>query len=123
MTTLALSKTVAHAVRATLTTKAVDTEEPQKLVQAFLPKRNPRIEHTALSAFPALAACRKEGELPTPLQSLTYGWLLPLWTAQAVPRSEVDIQIDGGKCDAATPDLRLRLLLDDLGVGPDKERL
>lgn len=123
MTALALSKTVAHAVRTTLTTKAVETEEPQKLVQAFLPKRNPRIEHTALLAFIALAACRKEGELPTPLQSLTYGWLLPLWIALAVPRSEVDIQIDGGKCDAATPDVRLKLLLDDLGVGPDKERL
>jgi uncharacterized coiled-coil protein SlyX len=122
-TALALSKTVAHAIRTTLTTKAVDTEEPQKLVQAFLPKRNPRIEHTALLAFTALAACRKEGELPTPLQSLTYGWLLPLWTALAVPRSEVDIQIDGGKCDAATPDPRLKFLLDDLGVGSDKERL
>ncbi|UPJ47664.1 hypothetical protein IVB30_31015 [Bradyrhizobium sp. 200] len=122
MTALALSKTAAHAVRATLTTKAVDTDEPQKLVQAFLPKRNPRIEHTALSAFTALTACRKEGDLPTPLQSLTYGWLFPLWTARAAPRSEVDIQIDGGKCDASVPDLRLKLLLDDLGVGPDKGR-
>jgi hypothetical protein len=117
----ALLKTVARTVRATLTAKSVDTNEPQKLVQLFLPKRNPRVEHTVLSAFTALAGCRNEGELPTPLQSLSYGWLLPLWIIQAVPKSEADIQMDGGKCDANTPDLRLKLLLDELPSGSEKE--
>ena len=120
VTALAVSKVAVHAVRTTLTSKAVDTDEPQKLVQVFLPKRNPRIEHSALSAFTALAASRKEGDIPTPLQSLTYGWLLPLWATLAAPRSEIDVQIDGGKCDAAAPDPRLKLLLDELGVGPER---
>ena len=121
-TWLALSKAAVRTIRATLTGKTIDAEEPQKLVQTFLPKRNPRIEHTVLSAFTALAACRKERELPTPLQSLTYGWLLPLWAALGVAKSEADIQIDGGKCDAAEPDPRLKFLLDELGPGPEKER-
>lgn len=119
---LALSKSAVRMVRATLTAKTIDAAEPQKLVQSFLPKRNPRIEHTVLSAFTALAGCRKEGAFPTPLQSLTYGWLLPLWNVQRVAKSEADIQIDGGKCDAAEPDPRLKLLLDELGAGPEKER-
>lgn len=119
---LALSRSAARRVRGTLTEKTIDAAEPQKLVQSFLPKRNPRIEHTVLSAFAALAACRKEGALPTPLQSLAYGWLLPLWNVQRAPKSEIDIQIDGGKCDATEPDPRLKPLLDELAAGPEKER-
>jgi tetrahydromethanopterin S-methyltransferase subunit G len=119
MTVLAASRSDAIKVRATLAAKAVDTDEPQKLVGAFQRARNPRIEHIALSAFTALSACRKDGEIPTPLQSLTYGWLLPLWTAQRASRSEVDVQIDGGKCDATNPDLRLKPLLDGLDAAAE----
>jgi hypothetical protein len=119
-TVLTLSRAAALAVRTTLTAKSVDTDEPQKLVQSFQPKRNPRIEHTVLSAFTALATCRKTGVRPSALQSLAFGWLLPLWVVQAAPKSEVDIQIDGGKCDADTPDPRLTLLLEELGAGQER---
>jgi len=122
LTALAISRRDADTLRSALTAKAVDTDEPQKLVRAFQTARNPRIEHSALSAFTALSACRKDGEIPTPLQSLTYGWLLPLWTAQGAPRSEVDVQIDGGKCDATTPDPRLKPLIEGLGAGAEGER-
>ena len=119
-TVLTLSRAGALAVRTTLTAKSVDTDEPQKLVQSFQPKRNPRIEHTVLSAFTALTTCRKTGVRPSPLQSLAFGWLLPLWVVQAAPKSEVDIQVDGGKCDADTPDPRLTLLLEELDAGQER---
>jgi hypothetical protein len=119
-TVLTLSRAGVLAVRTTLNAKSVDTDEPQKLVQSFQPKRNPRIEHTVLSAFTALATCRKTGVRPSALQSLAFGWLLPLWVVQDAPKSEVDIQIDGGKCDADTPDPRLTLLLEELRAAQER---
>jgi hypothetical protein len=52
--------------------------------------------------------------MPTPLQSLVYGWLLPFWATHDVTKTEIDSEVDGGKCDANAPDPRIKLLLDDL---------
>jgi hypothetical protein len=111
---IALSAELTRSLRADLAAKSTDIEEAQRLVRSFFSKRNPRIEHVVLSAYTALVACRKDKEMPTPLQSLVYGWLVPFWTAHGVPKSEIDLEVDGGKCDANSPDLRIKLLLDDL---------
>jgi outer membrane murein-binding lipoprotein Lpp len=109
-----LPRATRRTIRERLTEVAVDSEEAQRLIQSFSRKRNPRIEHAMLAAFSALSACRKNNELPTALQSLAYGWLLPLWAARRVSKSEADVLIDGGKCDAQSSDERLTPLLDEL---------
>lgn len=110
---VALSVAMARSLRASLNGKSADAEEAQRLVRSFVSRRNPRIEHVVLSAYAALVACRKDKEMPTPLQSLVYGWLAPYWATHRVSKSDVDSEVDGGKCDAATPDPRIKLLLDD----------
>jgi hypothetical protein len=111
---VSLSAELARSLRAGLAGKSTDIEEAQRLVRSFISKRNPRIEHVVLSAYTALVACRKDKEMPTPLQSLVYGWLVPFWTAHGVAKSEIDLEVDGGKCDANSPDPRIKVLLDDL---------
>jgi hypothetical protein len=115
---IALSATIARSLRAGLTAESTDVEEAQRLVRSFISKRNPRIEHVVLSAYTALFACRKDKDMPTPLQSLVYGWLVPFWAAHGVAKSEIDSEVDGGKCDANSPDPRIKLLVDDLS--PEK---
>ena len=101
---ITLSATMARSLRAGLAGKSTDIEEAQRLVRSFISKRNPRIEHVVLSAYTALVACRKDKDMPTPLQSLVYGWLVPFWAAHGVAKSRYDSEVDGGKCDANLPD-------------------
>ena len=88
---ITLSATMARSLRAGLAGKSTDIEEAQRLVRSFISKRNPRIEHVVLSAYTALVACRKDKDMPTPLQSLVYGWLVPFWAAHGVAKSEIQL--------------------------------
>jgi hypothetical protein len=119
---VALSVATARSLRASLNSKSTDIEEAQRLARSFVSRRNPRVEHVVLSAYAALVACRKDKEMPTPLQSLVYGWLAPYWAAHGISKSDADSEVDGGKCDATTPDLRIKLLLDDFNPAPSPGR-
>jgi hypothetical protein len=111
---VALSVPTMRSVRAGLIGKSIDTGEAHALVRSFVSRRNPRVEHTVLSAYAALAGCRQAKDIPTALQSLVFGWLVPYWNAHHVSKSDVDSAVDGGKCDSVTADPRIVTLLNDL---------
>ena len=89
---------------------AVDYEEALQGAQRLSPKRNARVETNVVRAFSALTAIRRS-QGPTALQSITFGWLAPYWQSLAAKVADIDAQIDGGKCDASTPDDRLKIFL------------
>ncbi|MBV9993560.1 MAG: hypothetical protein JOZ72_19980 [Alphaproteobacteria bacterium] len=99
-----------EAFFATWDGKAVNYEEALQGAQRLAPKRNARVEANVVRAFSAITAMRRT-QGPTPLQSITFGWLVPYWQSLAAKVADIDAQIDGGKCDAATPDDRLKILL------------
>lgn len=100
----------AQKIRVRLEASSPDFEEPLKLLRRFQSRKNLRMESTLVAAFGALASANhREG--PSALQSLSYGWLFPLWVALGVSREEADEELDGGKCDRSTPDSRLAGLL------------
>ncbi len=75
-------------------------------MRRFLSKRNPRVEGTAVAASASLNALGRRGS-PTVLQSLAFGWIVPLWLALEVSREDADSELDNGKCDSGTADPRL----------------
>jgi hypothetical protein len=90
-----------------------DVEEPQRLLKEFRSKRNPRIERNMLSAYVALSALHRSKGDPSPLQSLFYGWMLPLLAAMGLSKEHVDSELAGGVCDGKVADKRLVSLLSE----------
>ncbi len=100
------------SLRARLVQGGADNiDEGLRVLRKFMPKRNPRIERTVAAAYAALKNVRQNQANISPLQSLAYGWLIPLWAASGLSKEDVDSELDGGKCDAAAPDLRVAAML------------
>jgi hypothetical protein len=117
-----LPSAVHKQVREQFDAKTVDFDEPLRQLRAFAPKRKPRIERTFAVAYAALSILHDERDAPTPLQSLTYGWLAPLWVTLGLPREDADTEIDGGKCDGTRADPRIASMLTfDFCSGPPSE--
>jgi hypothetical protein len=53
------------------------------------------------------------------MQSLAYGWLVPLGVASQVSKEDVDSELDGGKCDATNTDVRLAAMLGNEQFGSE----
>src|SRR5438552_31143 len=100
-----------ETLRDAISTELQDFDEPLRQLRAFTPKRKPRIERVFAAAYAALCILHDERDAPTPLQSLTYGWLAPLWVALGLSRQDADTEIDGGKCDGSRPDPRIASML------------
>lgn len=98
------------SIRGNLEVRAIDSEEPMRLLRRFKPGKNPRMESAVVAAYSALSSIERR-DSPSPLQSIAYGWLLPLWLALGLTREEVDSELDGGKCDVSTSDPRLASIL------------
>lgn len=98
-------------LRKEIESAAADTEEVIRLVRKFLPRSNVRIERTLVAAFRALHHLRGEKHEPTHLQSLAFGWLMPLLHALGVTKEQADSELDGGKCDSDKSDPRLANML------------
>jgi hypothetical protein len=107
-----LPAAVHKQVREQIDGKAVDFDEPLRQLRAFSPKRKPRVERTFVVAYAALALLHDERDAPSPLQSLTYGWLAPYWLTLGLSREHADTEIDGGKCDGTSADPRIASMLD-----------
>jgi hypothetical protein len=58
-----------------------------------------RIERTIVTAYRVLHHVRGKRTSGTALQSLAFGWLIPLWLAWDVSKDEADSELDGGKLD------------------------
>jgi hypothetical protein len=93
--------------------KPVDYEEALRGVRKFASRRNARIELNVTRAFAALKGFRVRPAETTALQSLTFGWLAPYWLLVPVQPDDIDSEIDGGKCDTTSVDLRLKRMLDE----------
>lgn len=93
--------------------KTVDYEEPLRGVRRFSRRPNARVEANIVRAYSALVALRRAASSITPLQSVTFGWLSPFWSALGAKREEIDAEIDGGKCDGTSIDERLKAFLTD----------
>lgn len=96
--------------------KVIDYDEPLRGVRQLGHKRNARIEVNVIRAFSALKSLRQDQAGVSALQSLTYGWLAPYWLALDAKPDDIDSEIDGGKCDAATVDQRLKGILNEYRV-------
>ena len=88
-----------------------DSEEALRLLGEFVPFANPLLRGTILSAFRTLSALRNNRAGPTPLQSLSFGWIAPLCIALGTTVETVDQEFDQGIVDGTTPDIRLTNLL------------
>jgi len=111
---------VFSSIRDSLVAKPVDSEEPLRLLKKFMVSRNPRMESVVFAAHAALASIERPQNLPTPLQSIAFGWLVPLWMTLGRTREEVGSELDGGKCDSGTADRRLMSLLTAGEFAPGK---
>ena len=94
-----------------LDAKNVESDEALRLLRKFAPRKNPRIERVVALAITALESLGRRQRLPSPLQSLAFGWLVPFWATLGLSKEDVDTELDGGKCDSATPDPRLTSIL------------
>jgi hypothetical protein len=110
-----------RAIRASLEAWTTDSEEALRILRRFKPGRNPRMESSVIAAYCALSSIER-AEPMSALQSIAYGWLVPLWLALGLERGEVDSELDGGKCDLATPDPRLASILANGDFAPGKDR-
>jgi len=99
------------SIRRELHAGAVNADEPLRLLRKYLSKRNVRIERTIVAAFAALSHMRASNAPVTPIHSLAFGWLVPLWIALGLSADEADSELDGGKLDASTTDARIAELL------------
>jgi hypothetical protein len=109
-------------IREQIDAKIVDVDEPLRQVRTLSPKRRPRIERTLAVAYAALSLLYDERDMPTPLQSLTYGWLAPLWLTIGLSREQADSELDGGKCDGTRVDPRIAgMLALDFAPRPSRE--
>jgi hypothetical protein len=100
-------------MRGLITGAAAEDEEPLRLLRKHSPKKTPRLERTVLAAYRALHAFKRSVPGPSALQSLAYGWLLPLWIAQGRSKEDADSELDAGKCDAGAVDQRLASMASD----------
>jgi hypothetical protein len=116
----AFSIPVFRSIRDSLVAKPADSEEPLRLLRRFTASRNPRMESVVVAAHAALASIERRQKLPTPLQSIAFGWLVPLWATLGLTREEVDSELDGGKCDSGAADPRLTSLLTAGEFAPGK---
>lgn len=91
--------------------KTVDYEEPLRGARRLARRANARVESNVVRAYAALRALRRAKDGPTVLQSLTFGWLSPYWSALGAKRDAIDAEIDGGKCDGTAIDERLKAFL------------
>ena len=98
------------ALRSQLEKAFVESEELVRLLRRFQPKRNSRIERVAFAAYAALSSIERR-DPPSALQSLAFGWIVPLWLALDLSKEDVDSELDNGKCDIETPDPRLASIL------------
>lgn len=114
------SLSVLGSIRHSLGAKPVDPDEPLRLVRRFASARNPRIESVIVAAYTALASTERRQKSASPLQSLAFGWLAPFWAALGVTREDAYSELDGGKCDSATPDPRLTSFLKGADLTPGK---
>jgi len=99
-------------LRATLTQGAADElEEVLRILRKFVPKRNPRIERGVAASYAALKSTRRGRTDASPMQSLAYGWFVPLWVALGLSKEDADSELDGGRCDASDIDPRVAAML------------
>jgi len=106
-----LSVECSASIRRTLQGAAVNADEPLRLLRKFMSKRNIRLERTIVASHAALSHVKQPESSITALQSLTYGWLAPLWTAIGLSSEEAESELDGGKLDGPIPDTRITELL------------
>lgn len=96
---------------------ADDIDEMLRVLRKYIPKRNPRIERSVASAYAALKSIRDVRANTSAMQSLAYGWIVPLWAALSLSKEDADSELDGGKCDALNPDPRLVAMLNQEPFG------
>lgn len=100
------------SLRIKLTQGAADElDEVLRVLRKFMPKRNPRVERAVAAGYAALKNARQGRADASPMQSLAYGWLVPLWVALGLSKDDADSELDGGKCDASKPDPRVAAML------------
>jgi hypothetical protein len=107
---------VAPSAVASLRTKlmqgaADELDEVLRVLRKFMPKRNPRIERVVAAGYAAIKNVRQSRTDASPMQSLAYGWLVPLWVALGLSKDDADSELDSGKCDASNPDPRVATML------------
>jgi hypothetical protein len=103
---------VMASLRAKLTQGAADDlDEALRVLRKFMPKRNPRIERAVAASYAAMRNTRQDRTYSSPMQSLAYGWLIPLWVALGLSKEDADSELDGGKCDASNADPRVAAML------------
>ena len=88
-----------------------ELEEVLRILRKFVPKRNPRIERAVAASYAALKNIRQHRADASPMQSLAYGWFVPLWVALGLSKEDADSELDGGKCDASSFDPRVATML------------
>lgn len=94
-----------------------DLDEALRVLRQFIRKRNPLIERNIARAFSALKHLRADTSEVSPMQSIAFGWLVPLWVALGVSKENADSELDGGKCDNHKADPRLAAMLESERFG------
>jgi hypothetical protein len=98
----------AHKVSAALLGNVtVDVEEASRLASVFISTPNPSIERAFAQAHRALHVVRSDTKAVTSIQSLFFGWLMPYWFALGITKDQIEVELDGGKVNGTTIDLRL----------------
>ena len=87
-----------------------DAEQAAQLAGLMSPP-DPMLRRTFVAALKALTAIRSSKQGPSPLQSLRFGWAVPLWIAQEATRADVKEHLDGGE-DGPNVDRRIARLLE-----------
>jgi ABC-type transporter Mla subunit MlaD len=109
---------VVASLRGKLTQGAADDiDETLRVLRKFMPKRNPRLERVVAAGYAALKNTRQGRADASPMQSLAYGWLVPLWVALRLSKEDADSELDGGKCDVPNPDPRVAAMLSQEAFG------
>jgi hypothetical protein len=106
-----LSVEVSSSIRRTLQGAAVNVDEPLRLLRKFISRRNIRIERTVVASHAALTHVKQGKSTVSAIQSLAYGWLAPLWMTIGLSVEDADSELDGGRLDGPTPDIRIAELL------------
>lgn len=88
-----------------------DSEEALRLLDEFAPIANPLLRGSILSGFRYLSALRSEETGPTVLQSLAFGWLVPVCIAVGATAEAIDQEFDQGIVDGTVSDKRIANLL------------
>lgn len=117
-----VAKDVTKSLRPKLVQDAADDiDEALRVVRKFGRKRNPRIERSVVAAYAALKNIRRGRADASPMQSLAYGWLVPLWVALEVSKEDADSELDGGKCDSTSVDVRIASMLGNEKFGSERK--